>query len=173
MLYPSFYFTYYLVSRVKFIRSLHCFYRCKSLRGIGMYYCYCYSSDFLLLLSKFNVPTDFRFLIDFIWSIVNSLLIYLLIWNSLLTYYYPLYLYLCDPLRMCLGTHYFNTKVLVNHSFQDGMTIPKYSNTTVLQYIRLFGSKVFYHSFTFKIEVHSFKSQHSSTFKIEVRPSKS
>jgi hypothetical protein len=33
------------------------------------------------------------------------------------------------------------------------MTISKYFNTTVLQYIGLFVSKVFYHSFTFKIEV--------------------
>jgi hypothetical protein len=56
-------------------------------------------------------------------------------------------------LRLCLVTQYFNTKVLVNHNFQDGMTISKYFNTTVLQYIGLFVSKVFYHSFTFKIEV--------------------
>jgi hypothetical protein len=33
------------------------------------------------------------------------------------------------------------------------MTILKYSNTTVLEYIELFKDNIFYYKFTFKIEV--------------------
>jgi hypothetical protein len=34
--------------------------------------------------------------------------------------------------RLCLETQYFNIKVLVNHSFQDGRIILKYFNITIL-----------------------------------------